>query len=58
MQESDLNTDPQRVAAEGKRPWVTPRIIVSESASLTEAVPFTTPGIADHHGAGTTAFAS
>ena len=58
MTESDLNTDRQRHTDEGKRPWGTPRIIVSESARLAEAVPFTTGGVVDHHGAATTAFES
>jgi hypothetical protein len=58
MTESDPKTDRQQGAPEGRRPWVTPRVIVSELASLTQAVPFTTPGHTDRHGLGTTAFDS
>jgi hypothetical protein len=51
MTESDLNT---REAAAGKRPWGTPRIIVSEIAKRTEVVGATSPSPVDFHNGGTT----
>ncbi len=52
MTESDLNT--REAAAAGKRPWGTPRIIVSELARRTEVVGATSPSPVDMHGPGTT----
>ena len=51
MTESDLNT---REAAAGKRPWGTPRIILSEIAKRTESVGATSPSPVDFHNGGTT----
>jgi hypothetical protein len=56
MTESDLNRDPPRAPAEGKRPWSTPQIIVSESARMTEAATPTSFGGPDRHSGGTVQF--
>jgi hypothetical protein len=54
MTEPDVNTDPLRAAAEGKRPWKTPRIIESQIASRTGvANPTSTPFVDLHRSSGT-----
>ena len=51
MTESDRDT---RETAAGKRPWATPRIIVSELARRTEVVGATSHSPVDFHNTGTT----
>jgi hypothetical protein len=58
MTESDLNTDRLPNAVEGKRPWGTPRIIVSELASQTQSAAPTSTPFPDSHGGATTSFGS
>jgi hypothetical protein len=54
MTESDLNTDRLQVAAEGKRPWGTPRVIESEVASRTRIVHASSTPFPDSHPPGPT----
>lgn len=55
MIESDLTTDRLHGAAEGKRPWGTPRIIESEVVSRARLTSPTSFPFPDNHSPGTTA---